>query len=255
MSVIHESSAIETILQQIDTVLFRAGKYGGKAFGDFVNNVIVPRLEDPTANILFDNVDVANVDLWFTTEKNATDFLKHMRLKSPNRNVDVVFDEATKELFPTRSNKRYGHSAKQYSMSNLVYVNIFISEEFPVEDLDINCLTYTCIKDYSNNPNRLSDSERRNSMNSTGKKIVTKELKAEKGFQKEQLVKAIRNKEATLFEDDSKKIGGTKDLDRLILKGWTIKYREILINLETISWLEIALPEYVRNQQLIESKK
>ena len=188
MSVISGSSAtplaIESNLYHINKVLFMAGEYGGKAFGDFVINVILARLEDPTANISFDDGDVANVDLWFTTEKMAAKFIKHVRVKASYPKLNYSFTEVT----PDTMVKRHGYSAQQYKLSsygrNIAWVYIMINEEFPALDLDINCLTYLCRKDYT-----------------TGKKIVTKELNGERGFQKDELVNAIRNKEATMFED------------------------------------------------------
>src|SRR5680860_237869 len=68
--------AMETSLQHIKKVLFIAGEYGGKAFGDFVYNTIVPRTVNPSCKIFF-----GIVSLWFTTEDNARLFIENMLSK------------------------------------------------------------------------------------------------------------------------------------------------------------------------------
>ena len=186
----------------IDDVLFTAGLYNGKAIGSFIRNAIIPKIEDPTTiNVSFDNVD-----LWFTKETNAQDFLETMRSKGIKLGVQYTFTED--EMI-----ERYGCLRTQYKLamfgSDIARFYIIISEEFPVNDFHVNCFSYLCRKDYS-----------------TGKEIVTKELQGEKGYQKEELIAAIKRKQAIMFEDYPKKIINNKyyinEVNNLLIKDWTI---------------------------------
>ena len=209
---------LETSLQCIEHVLLIADDYKGKAFGSFLRNVIVPRITSPPADVSLDTVD-----LWFTTEKKAIKFIKHMKFNSPS---DYTFTEVSprmiekyvcaSEVSPNVIEK-YGHSAKKYNLNmcgnNIAWFYIIVSEDFPANDFDVNCLTYTCRKDYS-----------------TGRKIVTKELKGERGCQREELIRAILQKQIRMFKSYAEKIIKDKDylgkVNRLIDKGWTVTFGE-----------------------------
>ena len=205
---------VETILRFIDDILVSAGEYGGKAFGRFPRNVIVQRMKDRSCYVCFDNVDV-----WFTSEDGFREFLETMEGKAVNPKAQYSFTRVLPENNGTIVMERYGSNWKQYKLSwpgrNIVRINTIVSKEFPVDDFDVNCLTYTCKRDYS-----------------TGEKIITKELKAEGGHQKEDLISAINNKEARMLDSYGKKIMNhcaIIRINRFIMKGWTVKCGEILI--------------------------
>ena len=213
-------SDVETTLRYIEDVLVSAGEYGGKAFGQFPRNAIVARMKDPSADVCFSNLDV-----WFTSEEGFREFLDAMENKCHNPKL-FIFSRAPYtfgQILPMYDVvlDRYGSSSwKQYKLSwagsNIVRVNIIISEEFPVDDFNVNCLTYQCRKDYS-----------------TGKKIITRELKAEKGYQKDELIMAINNKRATMLNSYVEKVIKDKDIDRadrLLLVGWTVTFGAIQID-------------------------
>ena len=210
MSVIHGSPATsfvtETYLEHIDKVLFVAGEYGGKAFGNFIRNTVIPRGENPLCNVSF-----CVISLWFTTENLSKLFVEHMQTKL---RLNSSFREAPA---PRDMIVLYGVSVERFNLSvhgtYIASFDIIIGEIFPVNDFNVNCLTYLCRKDYS-----------------TGEKKITRQLKAEKG-DRNQLITDIHNKEATLSASYAEKAVASGDhLDRiniLIRADWTIKLGEL----------------------------
>lgn len=200
---------LETCLDYIQDTLFVVDDCNGRAFGQFIRDVIVPRMEDSTCNVSFKRVGI-----WFKQEADAKQFISTMQIKYANLGLISSFNEAP--LLPSDIMiQRYGVNGQWYTLyvhgTCVGWFDVIVSEEFPVNDFDVHCLSYSCRKDYS-----------------TGKQIITRELKSERGYQKEQLIKAIHNKQATLFEDYAKMaIKNNIYLDRInrfIRKGWTISF-------------------------------
>lgn len=215
----------ETYLQHIEDVLFIAGEYGGKAFGSFIRDTIVPRTINPSCNISF-NI----VSLWFTTTNNARLFIENMLSKETN-NYD--FKEVMSALLSDIMKGEYGVSGQRYNLylhrTQIAAFDIIIGEILPINDLNVNCLTYLCKADYS-----------------TGDKIKIQELQAENEFEKDQLIEDILNKEATLSVSYAERAVNDQfcvaRIDTLINTGWTINvggsrlrspvlYKEQLLNI------------------------
>lgn len=214
MSIICGSPAtpflVETYLQHIEKALFIAGKYNGKAFGSFVRDTIVLRIKDPLCNVSF-NI----IGLWFLTGNCANSFVEHIQTKlGLNYQFKGIASSALHDVMITS----YGVSGQRYSLSmhgtHIASFDIIFSETFPVNDFDVNCLTYLCKKEF------------RNGMST----VITKELQAQGNFEKEQLIEAIINKHASLFIGYANK--AIKNLDNivrindLITSGWTVTFED-----------------------------
>jgi hypothetical protein len=60
-------------MEAIYDMLYQAGTYGGVVFGGFVRDVIVPQMLNPSCDVKFNDVD-----LWFSSEVSARNFVKAM---------------------------------------------------------------------------------------------------------------------------------------------------------------------------------
>ena len=60
-------------INMIEECLIIAGGYYGSVFGGYVRDVIVPRSYNPKCNVEF-----KDVDLWFTNQKDADNFVEAM---------------------------------------------------------------------------------------------------------------------------------------------------------------------------------
>lgn len=193
---------LETILLHVQESLFIAGACQGKAFGNFVYDVIVPRMEDSTCNISFNSVSI-----WFRRKEQMRRYIYKMEQAISKLGLNCSFEEMTPPI-SLAIRQRYGLIGNLYNLyvhgSCIAWFDIVVSNEFPVNDFDIHCLTYFCRED-----------------NSTGKRLVSKQLQAEKGYSKEELIKAIHNKQATMF-GSSAPYNYRKIMNRLIRGGWTI---------------------------------
>ena len=211
---------LETSLKYIEDALFTAGKYDGKIFGGFVHNVIVPRRADPSCNVSFGDIDV-----WFTKETLATQFVQQMQTTCSSIGSTSSFTEVQLDTLGAQSlQESYGFTGKRYNFcvhgTCIAWFDITISELFPICDFDVNCLSYLCEKEY-----RMGAST-----------VITKELKSENIFQnREYLIKAILDKEATIYVSYAEKAVKNElclaRINRLIASGWTINLRESKLTL------------------------
>lgn len=108
--------------------LRKASKYGGKVFGGYVRDVIVPRLDDRNCAVEFKDVDV-----WFREQGGADSFVKAMG----------------KSFFLGRKTDcplLYKFTRQQYMFFQydtfVANFDIIVSNELPVDDFDVNRLTY-----------------------------------------------------------------------------------------------------------------
>lgn len=191
-------------LEEIEKCLYVAGKYGGKVFGGFIRDVIVPRLKDPSCKVNF-----KDVDLWFTSQSDADSFITEMKLMYVGRSY---FGEHIKTFRPNP--QLYSFDRTQYHLymygTCIAWFDIIISKSFPVDDFDVNFLS------------GLYDSN-------------GKQLQSENSIKKNELVDAINTKEMSILSSYVDRLlsmdgDGYVHLNRInnryIARGWTIVFDE-----------------------------
>ena len=198
---------LETILLHIEESLFIACANGGKAFGSFVRDIIIPRMENPLCDVSFNSVSI-----WFRRKDQVRRFISRMQQTIPKLGLSCTFEEVSPDISQAII-QRYGLMGTIYNLcvhgTSIAWFDIVINDDFPVTDFNVNCLTYSCKED-----------------NSTGKRLVHKELKSEKGYSKEDLIEAINTKEATMFDSYTLEVINDSNY-RLISKGWVINIRNV----------------------------
>jgi len=124
-----ENFKYKLTLNAIFEALKIASKHEGRIFGGFVRDVIVPITEGNYFDLSF-----KDVDLWFTSQNKADDFVKEMGDKF----LLTTLGESQKEL--------YRFCRTQYHLVCYGFIlalfDIIISETIPVNDFDVNMLTY-----------------------------------------------------------------------------------------------------------------
>lgn len=134
----------EHVISRVNDCLKVAEKYGGRAFGGYVRNVVVPRL--------FGNHEVIgykDVDVWFKSEGEANSFVTDMgplmvKLCETSKiisNQEVYPFSRTQYLLigpSLNSSVRENNGA-----SDGIIFDVIISETLPVNDLNVNQLTYS----------------------------------------------------------------------------------------------------------------
>jgi len=134
MSKTVKSVVIKFIISECLSV---AGKYNGKCYGGFVRDVLVPLSANKGNSNLVSNWK--DVDIWFTTETDMKSFIKDMgrKLKA------VRYQQSITE---ERKNVLYNWPRNQYHLYiwnvNVAWIDVIVSPELPVNDFDVNHLTY-----------------------------------------------------------------------------------------------------------------
>ena len=105
-----------------------ASKYGGVAFGSYVRDIVVPRLKDNKCEIKLDGVD-----LWFKTKVSACQFVGHI--------YDYDYECCTHTTIPGNGGINDPKLTVFSSIKGLD-LKIYISETFPIQSFNVNCLTY-----------------------------------------------------------------------------------------------------------------
>ena len=117
-----------------------ASKYGGRVFGGYVRNVLIPHfygLKSP---------GFKDVDLWFTSSSEALKFVLDMGNKLIYRNnTDQYNNQKGKVVYP------FGRS--QFMLvdehnNEVVIIDVITSDTLPVNDLNVNQLTYNTVQSY-----------------------------------------------------------------------------------------------------------
>lgn len=125
----------------IDKVLSIAGNHNGKVFGGYVRDVIVPRLDNPTAKVYFNDVDI-----WFTNQKDADLFIDNTRscLTFLDKRFDFDNSRPGSNIKPGMMHYTFGRVQYQlYKADKFIsFFDVVVSETIPVDDFDVNCLNY-----------------------------------------------------------------------------------------------------------------
>ena len=131
-NITQEEYLFNTTLHNVMLLIEIASKYNGRVFGGFVRNVLVPQ----TFNQKIDGYK--DVDLWFQSEVDASNFVNDMGelLKVINKNTQHYKDAIV-----------YQFKRKLYRLQNAT-IDIIISETLPVNDLNVNQLTYSFLEGY-----------------------------------------------------------------------------------------------------------
>lgn len=109
-----------SVLQEISKCLSIAGQYGGKCFGEFVREVVVPRSCNPECAVIFESVDI-----WFKADSDK--FVDEMGLERINHTLT--------------SSCKVDHYNLIKDQTILAKINIFVSDTCPATDFDVNRLT------------------------------------------------------------------------------------------------------------------
>lgn len=185
----------------IDDSIKIANTYDGKVFGGYVRDVVIPKMTDPRRKCEFKDVDI-----WFKTDIEADLFINDMK--------DVYNFQIVPKLSIGDDNPHYEFNRTQYHLfveNIVIWFDIVITECFPVDDFDVNFLTY-CYKD--------------------NKELVECESKC---FDKDQLINSVNKKKMIILHSYMEKlmIKFSRDVHvsrinkRFLSRGWIIKYKNI----------------------------
>jgi len=203
-----ESDRLEGRLEAITDCLKTASKYGGRVFGGYVRDVIIPRYYDPKCDVSFKDVDI-----WFDDEKKAGLFVKDMD------KFFTIIQSCEKSIYP------FGRILIAYTIYGtfITPIDIIICETIPIDDFDVNQLTVSI------------DELGGSTFESWGEKRPT--------F----LMEAIKNKTATILpsymtmiiEQSSKNEFLLDRMKRIFLnKGWTVRYFSTIPIDVNVSWMK-----------------
>lgn len=158
---------LNIILTEIESIIKILNSFEGKVFGEYVREVIVTRMKNSDCDVTFNCVDI-----WFQNQTKADDFIKFM-------NICIGYKFLREEIYLSKNiDLRTFHEPKQYKYflheDICVKFNIIVHPSFPLNNFDVNCLTYFYLN---------------------GNQVI------EEGFpedKKEQIIEAIYKKEATM---------------------------------------------------------
>ena len=115
-------------LNHINNIIKTLSSYEGKVFGEYVREVVVPRMKNPACTVVFNSIDI-----WFKNEINKDNFIEDSFIKNSfiketniSENIDV---------------KRQQYKYDIYENFPIKF-NIVVSLRFPMYDFDVNDLTY-----------------------------------------------------------------------------------------------------------------
>lgn len=148
---------LSVVLKTINKCLSIAGKHGGCVFGGYVRDVIIPNMITGNDNeSVFGSyirhkflkgetypkqqIKFKDVDIWFKDQKSVDNFLEEM---GSSLKYNSGFDNPTNEL--------YGFTRKQYYLYEyetcIAWIDVIISEKIPVNDFNVNFLTFSLQND------------------------------------------------------------------------------------------------------------
>jgi hypothetical protein len=139
------------LTQIIKYILPIAGEYGGKVYGGFVRDVLVFLEDDKSSKTTKSWKDV---DIWFKTQQDADNFVARM-------GKQIKFDMSSVTIIGNEDFYKWHRSQYSYYHNDILlsWIDIIISKDFPVNDFNVNHLTYQfgCgIRDIYNVPYTIS---------------------------------------------------------------------------------------------------
>lgn len=128
----------------IDEILVIAGKSDGRVFGGYVRDVIIPRIKNPSCRVGFNDVDI-----WFKRSLDATTFVEAMESFVKSSNITFRMNPGF-TIQP--GTVHYAFQRTQYHLRSAgpalwiagpaLWIDVVVSDICPVDDFDVNCLTY-----------------------------------------------------------------------------------------------------------------
>lgn len=198
------SSGVDSKLLFVESIIRCASEYGGRVFGGYVRDVIIPRLDDPSCDVSF-----RDVDIWFIDQNLSYQFIVNMTQNHDFKLMQVVPNAASNVEKVIYELKR---------PNNNIIFGIVNHHVFPVDDFDVNYLYYRHINDC---------------------KFIGE---WDKGYgtqvnKDHHLVKSILKKEMIMspkyYDKLSHNLNGDAHIarinERFIDRGWTIKYNGISV--------------------------
>lgn len=196
----------------IDNCIKIASNYDGKVFGGYLRDVVIPKMQDHQCKCQFKDVDI-----WFNTNIDADMFVN---------DIKDIYDFQIVPAFTIKNTTvHYAFGRTQYRLiidKIVISFDIVVSECIPVDDFDINFLSYC----YKNNQELIeSESEY---------------------FDKNVLIDSINKKKAIMLPDYAQRLTMKNNTDvhvcrinrSFLSKGWTIKYKNIYFpNRISSSWV------------------
>lgn len=125
-------------------ILTLASIYNGEVYGGFVRDVIVPRINDPNCDALFKDIDI-----WFHNEKCSLGFTEVLQYIFKIEKVsfldrDVDYSKTSNDLkFSRRQYRIYSQNGDKF----LFHIDVITSDKLPVNDFNVNTITYKYIND------------------------------------------------------------------------------------------------------------
>jgi hypothetical protein len=191
----------------IDNCIKIASNYNGKVFGGYLRDVIIPKTIKH-----MDQCSFKDVDFWFKNSHDSDSFIDQ---------ISDIYNFKVQHQSSVDNNLPYKFNRKQYYLyinNYCLLFDIIISELFPVDDFNVNFLTYS----YKND-----------------KELIECQSKL---FEKDELINYIYQKQMIILPTYIKRLLNDKShinrVDRFIHGGWTIKYENVHFpNPLTKSWL------------------
>ncbi len=118
MSRFEEHFVLETVKKCISV----ASEYNGDVYGEFVTDVIVPKMVDPNCKVSF-----KEVDLWFHLQAHGNSFVNAMG--------------NSLKLIESISNERYRYMLIEAGVI-ISYINVVITPTHQVYDFDVNTVLF-----------------------------------------------------------------------------------------------------------------
>lgn len=118
------------VLDSIKSCLAIATKYDGYVYGGFVRDVIVPKMVDPNCDVKFKDVDI-----WFDQRSNVGKFITKMGDKLKMKH------HVPPETYPGAFNRTQYYLIEYDTV--LAFIDVVVSNNLPVDDLDINNITFS----------------------------------------------------------------------------------------------------------------
>lgn len=233
-----EGVKLENTLKYITKIIRIANTFEGKVFGEYVREVIIPRWQDESCKVKF-----GGLAIWFKTEIECSKFINFMNT--------VEHDCHGGHVVPKNNLSDIDLVQYQCRPNDLAHfsLNTNVSEKYPINDFDVNCLTYY----YVNNVPTFGLYD--------GVSYYTKNDLQER---KDELVRAIYMKRATivnssLFEQKTEIVAERIKIinEKYIANGWTIKYGDIEFKTAIIGTIDEAIAEVrkvekEKNENIIE---
>lgn len=129
------------ILNKAEKVIRCAALNGGRVFGGYVRDVVVPIMQGVSA----ENVEFNDLDIWFCSRADASNFLT--LLPSVTGLTPLEHEEQEGCLIPAKRYILFEHPA-----GHVLFLDIIVSRHFPTCDLSVNLLSWDGEKLLANKP-------------------------------------------------------------------------------------------------------